>query len=182
MLCIALSTKRRCVDVRVFTCVPRYGLIAALYYTLASRHRRRGNLHFRSPEASGTKGQSVGELQRESRRVLLVEDEPFVAMVAQQLLEDDGFEVVHVATGGQALSQAQDGVDAAIVDLGLPDMRGEDVVARLRLIRRDLPVVIASGYGLAELSATFKGHDRIGFVSKPYDGQALTRALGDAGF
>lgn len=130
---------------------------------------------------SGVKGQTVGDILKESRRVLLVEDEPFVAMVAQQLLEDDGFEVVHVATGGQALSHAENGVDAAIVDLGLPDMRGEDVVARLRLMRKDLPVVIASGYGLAELSATFKDQDRIGFVSKPYDGQALSRALGEAG-
>lgn len=115
------------------------------------------------------------------KRVLLVEDEPFVAMVAQQLLEDDGFEVVHVATGGQALSQAQDGVDAAIVDLGLPDMRGEEVVAKLRHMHSEMPVVIASGYGLSELSATFQGQARMGFVSKPYDGRALCRALSEAG-
>lgn len=121
------------------------------------------------------------DTRKSLKRVLLVEDEPFVAMVAQQLLEDDGFEVVHVSTGTQALSQAQDGVDAAIVDLGLPDMRGEEVVAKLRHMHSELPVVIASGYGLAELSATFGGQTRIGFVSKPYDGRALYRALADAG-
>ena len=118
------------------------------------------------------------------KSVLLVEDEPFVAMVAQQLLEDDGFSVTHAATGSQALSCAvQDAtaLDAAIVDLGLPDMRGEDLVRQLRALRDDLPVVIASGYGLAEMSVAFQGMGRMGFVSKPYDGRALYRALSDAG-
>jgi CheY-like chemotaxis protein len=125
----------------------------------------------------------VNHLSNVSKRVLLVEDEPFVAMVAQQLLEDDGFSVTVAATGHQALSCAGPGaaeLDAAIVDLGLPDMRGEELVARLRSLREDLPVVIASGYGLAEMRATFRGHARMGFVSKPYDGRALCQALDDA--
>ena len=118
------------------------------------------------------------------KSVLLVEDEPFVAMVAQQLLEDDGFLVTVAVTGSQALScvaQKDAPPDVAIVDLGLPDMRGEDLVRQLRALRDDLPVVIASGYGVAEMSATFQGLSRMGFVSKPYDGRALYRALSDVG-
>lgn len=117
------------------------------------------------------------------RQVLLVEDEPFVALVAQQILEDEGFAVHLAASGADALSIVKGvgrGVRAALVDFGLPDVRGDDLVAQLRSVLPDLSVVIASGYGAEELTALFRGQPGIGIVSKPYDGNALLTALRQA--
>lgn len=117
------------------------------------------------------------------RQVLLVEDEPFVALVAQQILEDEGFAVHLAASGADALSIVKgvgNGIRAALVDFGLPDVRGDDLVAQLRSILPDLSVVIASGYGAEELAALFRGQPGIGIVSKPYDGNSLLTALRQA--
>ncbi|MDI4664090.1 PAS domain-containing protein [Xanthobacter autotrophicus] len=122
--------------------------------------------------------------------VLLVEDEPFVALVARQILEDHGFEVTVASHGHAALAYAEAGVadpsrDAlvlAVVDVGLPDMRGDEVVRRLAVIAPALPVIIATGYGTQDLEGEFGGIGRIALIGKPYDGATLRGALRNLGF
>ncbi len=117
--------------------------------------------------------------------LLLVEDEPFVAMVARQILEDEGFEVSLAATAAAGLSFAEANsatLVAAVVDLGLPDMRGDALVEKLRVLRADLPILVASGYGTGELQALFADDTHIALVGKPYDSAALRQALGGFGF
>lgn len=117
--------------------------------------------------------------------LLLVEDEPFVAMVARQILEDEGFEVNVAANGATGLSFAQVNCPAlavAVVDLGLPDMRGDELVEHLRALRTDLPILVASGYGAGELEALFAKDANIATVSKPYDSATITNALRTLGF
>ncbi len=122
--------------------------------------------------------------------VLLVEDEPFVAMVASQILEDQGFKVTIASHGEAALSHARaakgdigrDPLVLAIVDIGLPDMRGDEVVRRLGEIAPELPVIIASGYATQDLSELFGGRPDVGVISKPYDGATLVAALERLGF
>ncbi|GGF64940.1 hypothetical protein GCM10007301_25900 [Azorhizobium oxalatiphilum] len=116
---------------------------------------------------------------------LLVEDEPFVAMVARQILEDEGFEVEVASTGGGALSYMdRDGhaLAMAVVDLGLPDMSGNELVQRLLSLRADLPIMIASGHGKAELQSLFGRNERMALLPKPYDVAMLRRALEELGF
>ncbi|WP_127090790.1 response regulator [Aquabacter cavernae] len=116
--------------------------------------------------------------------ILLVEDEPFVAIMAQQILEEDGFRVRHAANGADAISVARDPgvtIRAAIVDFGLPDMNGDEVVRALRHLHPALPVLVASGYGLTELQSVFGEGRSICFVSKPYDGACLKDGLADLG-
>ena len=122
--------------------------------------------------------------------VLLVEDEPFVAMVASQILEDQGFKVTIASHGEAALSHARtakedigrDALVLAIVDIGLPDMRGDEVVRRLGEIAPELPVIIATGYATQDLSQLFGGRPDVGVISKPYDGATLVAALERLGF
>ncbi|QTL03791.1 response regulator [Aquabacter sp. L1I39] len=121
------------------------------------------------------------------RQILLVEDEPFVALVAQQILEDEGFAVHVAASGADALSIAKEGgteIRVALVDFGLPDVRGDTLVAQLREILPGLRIVVASGYGADELVAMFRDLPGVGIVSKPYDGDTLLTALrrADPGF
>lgn len=72
-------------------------------------------------------------------KVLLVEDDQSIAEVVRRGLGDAGFEVVHVASGGEAL--AADGFDFVLLDLGLPDIDGLDVCKGLRA-KSQVPVII----------------------------------------
>ncbi|TCT03928.1 response regulator [Aquabacter spiritensis] len=139
---------------------------------------------FNQAELAG-KVRDVLEQPEPRGTVLLVEDEPFVAMVARQILEDDGFVVNLVGTAAAALAVAQTdahALAAAVVDVGLPDLRGDELLRRLRAIRADLPILVASGYGTGELQAMFAADERVALVAKPYDSAALRKALATLGF
>ncbi len=75
-------------------------------------------------------------------RILLVEDDDGIATPLAAALEGQGHVVHRVATGREALDRAA-GVDAVILDLGLPDMDGLEVCRRLRRDGRDdLPILM----------------------------------------
>ena len=64
-------------------------------------------------------------------------------------LQDLGFEVIGAASASEGLQAARthEPFHVAIVDRGLPDRDGLDVVAELRTQLPALPVIVASGYG-----------------------------------
>ena len=67
-------------------------------------------------------------------RILLVEDEVLIQMLAAEDLEKLGFQVEIAASAASAKSKLQSlngAVDAALVDVGLPDMKGDDLVAEM---------------------------------------------------
>jgi DNA-binding response OmpR family regulator len=68
-------------------------------------------------------------------------------------------------------------VDALVLDMGLPDRKGDALVREVRSIYPTLPIVIASGQGRQELRQTFKDVASIAFVSKPYNSEELKTAI-----
>ena len=68
-------------------------------------------------------------------------------------------------------------IAAAIIDIGLPDAPGDVLVAELRTIYPDLPIVIASGHAEASLRDRFKGVRTLGYLSKPYTLDHMRAAL-----
>ncbi|MGH2527287.1 MAG: response regulator transcription factor [Actinomycetota bacterium] len=79
--------------------------------------------------------------------VLLVEDEDRIASFVEKALQRRGFDVRRVVTGGEALSAVSADVDIVVLDLGLPDIDGLDVLRALRKSWASLPVVILSARG-----------------------------------
>jgi CheY-like chemotaxis protein len=115
-----------------------------------------------------------------ARKVLLVEDEALVAMVMVDTLIELGFEVVEAATAQAALDHA--GADHAhfefaVIDLGLPDRPGEELIAELRMRRPDFPIIVASGYSEEDLRDRIKADGHFAFLSKPYDLAGLQTAI-----
>lgn len=77
-------------------------------------------------------------------RILLVDDEPQIARWLLPSLRAAGYDVEAVASGGEALeAMAGDPRDLILLDLGLPDQDGKDVIARLREWS-DAPIVVIS--------------------------------------
>jgi DNA-binding response OmpR family regulator len=74
-------------------------------------------------------------------RLLLVEDDPSIAVPLCEGLTREGFDVVHAATGAAAL--AAEPVDLVLLDLGLPDLEGRVVCQRLRE-RGATPIIVVT--------------------------------------
>ena len=121
----------------------------------------------------------AGAVDAPLRTILLVEDAVLVRMVTVDALQDLGFRVEEAASAREALGKVGllDGrIEAAIIDVGLPDRPGDALAAELRARFARLPIVIASGY-----SDSFRaGLDRdelVGFLGKPYDSEQLATLL-----
>jgi CheY-like chemotaxis protein len=121
------------------------------------------------------------------RRVLVVDDEPLIAMLMQDALEDAGgvVTVVHDAASALATASRQSGsgyFDALVVNLGLPDLSGDEVMARLRVTRPSLPVLIATASAPATTDGRpvrLPGSGPTAVLSKPFDPLLLAEAVAD---
>ena len=79
-------------------------------------------------------------------KALLVEDDPTMALLTKQVLEQEGFAVDHAATGTEAETLALvNEYDAIILDLVLPDRNGLSVLQALRKEGRSTPVIVLTG-------------------------------------
>jgi len=75
--------------------------------------------------------------------VLIVEDEPRIAAFVERGLKAEGFNVTVANDGSTGFALAcDDGVDLVILDLKLPKLPGERVLAKLRERRPDVPVIV----------------------------------------
>ena len=100
-------------------------------------------------------------------------------MLATEYLEEGGFKVDIAGSATEALNKLRlipGGVDAIIVDLGLPDRKGDDLVREVRSIYPSLPIVIASGAGTADMRSRLKDAS-ISYVHKPVSALELCNAL-----
>jgi DNA-binding response OmpR family regulator len=114
----------------------------------------------------------------------VVEDESLIQMLATEYLEECGIKVDTAGSGTEALNKLRlipGGVDALVVDMGLPDRKGDALVREVRSIYPTLPIVIASGQGRQELRQTFKDMASIAFVSKPFSSDDLKAAIRSIG-
>lgn len=102
-------------------------------------------------------------------RILIVEDEERIAAFVEKGLRANGFATTTVREGGAALGLARTGeFDLVVLDLGLPDMDGLDVLRELRQTDRSLPVVILTARGgVTDTVAGLEG-GADDYVSKPF--------------
>ena len=83
-------------------------------------------------------------------RVLVVEDDPVVRKVLDELLGVD-HRVESTASGADAIERVRrDAFDVALVDLGMPEMRGDRVVEQMRRVDPALATVLITGWQLED--------------------------------
>ncbi|WP_026605831.1 response regulator [Methylocapsa acidiphila] len=102
-------------------------------------------------------------------RVLVVDDEPAILRFLRPSLESQGYVVSEAADGATALRLAlRDAADLIVLDLGLPDMDGFEIVRRIRESGGTLPIIILSSRENedAKVKALDLGADD--YVTKPF--------------
>jgi len=112
---------------------------------------------------------------RGSGTVLLVEDNPDVASASASLLEQLGYTVRRVSDAEAALREIErDSVDLVFSDIVMPGkMDGLGLARRLKEIRPNLPVLLATGY--SDAAANARGDFSI--LRKPYEIHQLSQAI-----
>lgn len=117
------------------------------------------------------------------KTVLIVDDDEEVLSVASMMIRRFGFEVVTAGSGPMALDIfGKQGKDIALVllDVKMPGMGGEEVFDRLRALRADLPILIASGLMDADVAKIFEGRRASGIIQKPYKAMNLIKQIREA--
>ena len=71
--------------------------------------------------------------------------------------------------------------DLAVIDVGLPDMRGDELALKIRSDAPDTLILMASGYDAVEVAARFPADAGVAVIAKPYSDGDLASAITQLG-
>lgn len=105
-------------------------------------------------------------------RILIIDDEPAIALALQEILNDEGYSTDVASTGLSGLEHLENGVkpDLILLDLFLPGMSGRDIVLYMRQCPRltQIPAILITG--AVPNPHDFPPEDSYqGFLAKPFD-------------
>ncbi len=101
-------------------------------------------------------------------RVLVVDDEPPIRKLLRMGLTAQGYQTLEAANGKAALDLLKEAPDLIILDLGLPDTLGHDLLRTIRARNEGVPIVVLSSRGdeASKVQALDLGADD--YVTKPF--------------
>ena len=102
--------------------------------------------------------------------VLLIEDTPSLRLVYESALKNAGLPVLSVATAAEGLRAFRSsGPCAVLLDLMLPDREGIDLLAELRVLRAETPVIVITANGSVNKAVEAMRAGATDFLVKPFD-------------
>jgi PAS domain S-box-containing protein len=135
---------------------------------------------FPAEEASDTPRETAApRIASPGATVLVVDDEEMVRRIAQATLEARGFHVLVAADGRDAIAQARQHNDLAVVllDLTMPVMDGEEAIDEILAARPGVRVIVSTGYERRDAVARFGRKHVAAFLQKPYTSGQLTEKV-----
>jgi signal transduction histidine kinase/CheY-like chemotaxis protein len=106
----------------------------------------------------------------ESEKILVVDDEPGIALLCSRVLTRAGYDVTSETNPRKAIEYlGQNRVDLLLVDIRMPEVDGFDVISRTKGIQPDVAVLVMTGFGTVEtaIRALRQGVD--GLLLKPFE-------------
>jgi two-component system cell cycle sensor histidine kinase/response regulator CckA len=113
-------------------------------------------------------------------RILFVEDEASVRIIAAKLLRQRGYEVIEAEDGEQALELAEawaGKIDMLISDVIMPGLDGPSLLKKARPYLGDAPVMFISGYAESDFSDLLQDEVGVSFLPKPLDIKTLAERV-----
>jgi FixJ family two-component response regulator len=110
--------------------------------------------------------------------VAVVDDDPRMLESLEDLLESAGYVACSFSSAKSLLVNGLSGLDVLITDIGMSGMDGFALRNLVKDARPDLPVFLITGRH--EIADQDRVQGISGFYRKPFDGQALLAAIGDA--
>ena len=129
------------------------------------------------------KEKKVTSVNRGTETILVIDDEDSIKQVARLCLEKLGYNVLVASTGEEAINlcgNINTTIDLVILDLILPDMKGDEILSGILSKKPNVKVLASSGYSESTVLKQIKGEAVIGFIQKPYTIQELGNAVRQA--
>ena len=110
-------------------------------------------------------------------KVLVIDDEPPIRKLLRMGLSTQGYEILEASNGKMALDLLQQNPALIILDLGLPDIQGHELLRTIRSRNDSVPIVVLSSRGdeAGKVQALDLGADD--YVTKPFGMEELTARL-----
>jgi len=112
--------------------------------------------------------------------ILLAEDEESVRKLIKEVLEADGYRVIEAADGEEAISkfmENKDRIDILLLDIVMPKMSGREVYERIKKIKPDIKLLMASGYPADFISQKGILEEGLNFIAKPMSPPKLLKKM-----
>jgi two-component system, cell cycle sensor histidine kinase and response regulator CckA len=130
--------------------------------------------------ATATKNDVSSPVAKGSETVLLVDDEPMIVEVGQQMLAALGYEVLTASSGEEAIAlyvSNKDLIDLLIIDMLMPRMSGGELFDTLKKHDPAVKVLLASGYSIEGEARAILQRGCKGFIQKPFTIAELSTKL-----
>lgn len=101
--------------------------------------------------------------------ILIIDDDPGLRKTLADILKDKGYEAITAKDGAEGLSSMHNcAIDLAIIDVGLPDMSGLDVLSRIKSDHPSAAVIILTGNATLESAIEATNRGAFSYLMKPY--------------
>ncbi len=106
--------------------------------------------------------------------ILIIDDEKNYLLVLEDLLSEEGYEILTAETAqqGLALLQSHD-LDAVVTDMRMPGMDGMTLLERAREIDPELPVIMMTAYGSVAKAVEAMKKGAFDYITKPFENEEL---------
>lgn len=109
--------------------------------------------------------------------ILVVDDDPMVLTLCQQILKLGGYEVLLAGSGKDALRMAQRAtIDLALLDVVMPGMNGVELADELCSLHPDIRILLMTGFGPRDI-APVVGDNPYRVIWKPFKADSLLRMI-----
>jgi two-component system cell cycle sensor histidine kinase/response regulator CckA len=119
-------------------------------------------------------------INRSAKRVLVVDDEERVRAFVTRALRDEGYEVMVASDGPEALRLVEGeprAFDLFVVDVAMPQMRGDELGRQLRQQDPDVKVLYFTGFSDLLFKSRHSLQEHEAFIEKPVTVSALLEAV-----
>ena len=108
------------------------------------------------------------------KKILIVEDDVIIKTYISKVLGSLGHSITTARTGKEALAKVQESnYDLALLDIGLPDMLGTDLLKKIRITNRDVIAIMITGHPSHDSSIDSLNNDADGYIVKPVSTENL---------
>ena len=120
-------------------------------------------------QASGREAEALKPpSSRQGKKILIVDDDPVARESLEEFLQESSFSVRSIGSAPEALRLlGQDDFDLVITDLVMPDMDGISMTKAIRELRKDVPVLVMTGFASIEYAVEAIKAGATDFITKP---------------